>query len=267
MAEAGEWRFHKFGLIVTGDAEEAKLDRLFRSLADHGNCAFNVIRKIGQLRPKTALKVVTTTPKKGNNLPTKTEETIAQEVSDFLRGSKQENYVHHVVLIDDLEAHDKDLNQKYTPEDIHRRYYAAMRLNLKHSEYCLISMHFLKSMLEAYYFADTRAVNDALGTNLTDATGDAEEIKHPKGDLEETLRKSRIVYKEVEHGKEIIPNLDVPKILSNPETCASLRSLFHWCWRSIGEPEEERFCLENGVRYEVTKDQCAWSASGEATPS
>ena len=40
----------------------------------------------------------------------------------------------------------------------------------------LAGWRFLANMLEAYYFADTRAVNKVAGTNLSDFAGDVETI-------------------------------------------------------------------------------------------
>jgi len=38
-----DWKFHKFGMLVTGRGEGAFLPSFLRSLASAGNCTFNVI--------------------------------------------------------------------------------------------------------------------------------------------------------------------------------------------------------------------------------
>lgn len=45
--------FVRFGLLVTGRSEAAFLPKFFRSVSETGRCSFEVIRRIGQLSPKS----------------------------------------------------------------------------------------------------------------------------------------------------------------------------------------------------------------------
>ena len=60
-----------------------------------------------------------------------------------------------------------------------------------------VAVHFLVNMLEAYYFADSKAVNGVLGTDLEDFEGDVETIRHPKNDL----KRRHAPFDEKEHGR------------------------------------------------------------------
>src|SRR5207249_3624659 len=91
------------------------------------------------------------------------------------------------------------------------------------------SVHFLKNMLEAYFFADAKAVNAILGTSLRDFEYDVETIRHPKGDLKVLFQG----YDEIQHGRQILAQLDVPHVLSRVDTCASLRTMFAWCCKAL----------------------------------
>ncbi len=79
-------------------------------------------------------------------------------------------------------------------------------------------------MLEAYYFADVKAVNAALGLDppLEDFTGDVETIRHPKNELKRLYP----AFDEIDDGGKILDRLDVEYILSRPATCAWLRGCF-----------------------------------------
>ena len=114
-----------------------------------------------------------------------------------------------------------------------------------------VSVHFLVNMLEAYYFADASAINAVMGTDWTDHPGDVEMIGHPKNELKNQLKS----FDEIEHGEQIVRRLDVPHVLSRPETCASLRTLFGWCWRALGMPPGEDYQLEHGVYFCTTQPQ------------
>ncbi|MCX6378198.1 MAG: DUF4276 family protein [Armatimonadetes bacterium] len=237
---------HKFGLIVTGHGENEALPKLFKSLMTHG-CSFVVLRQIKQrtgVTEKRRIEMVKT----GKALPDKDVEEIGLWARGFLL-SERGAYVHHVIVVDDLEQLD---TEEATLKKFTQYREALDSVNLDRDRH-KVSVHFLVRMLEAYYFADAKAVNSVLGTAFTDYDGDVEEIGHPKGEL----KKLYAGFDEREHGKAIIPQLDVPHILSNPHTCASLRTLFKWCWRSIGEPEESRFCFSEGILYDVTRGQIA----------
>ena len=109
-------------------------------------------------------------------------------------------------------------------------------------------------MLEAYFFADIETVNRVLGTNLEEHEGDVEEIRHPKAELKRRYPS----YHEKKDGTRIVEGLDIPRVLAREETCASLRTLFAWIWRAIGEPKGEKFQLQDGRYYDVTRSQiCA----------
>jgi hypothetical protein len=108
-------------------------------------------------------------------------------------------------------------------------------------------------MLEAYYFADAAAVNAVLGTSLVDHAGDVEELRHPKNDL----KKLYPGFDEVIHGEAIVKRLDVEHVLGNPQTCASLRTLFGWCVQATGGTVGASFCLDTGIHDVVTGSQLA----------
>lgn len=113
------------------------------------------------------------------------------------------------------------------------------------------SVHFLVNMLEAYFFADIKIVNRVLGTDLEEHEGDVEEIRHPKAEL----KRHYPDYDEKKDGTRIVEGLDIPRVLSREETCASLRTMFAWVCRAIGEPTSDLFQLRGGRYYEATKSQ------------
>ncbi len=92
-------------------------------------------------------------------------------------------------------------------------------------------------MLEAYYFAHSEAVNTVLDLSMVDHADDVELIRHPKNDLKNLCKG----FDAIEHGAQIVELLDLPHILSRQETCRSLRTLFGWCWRAIGERPTEQY--------------------------
>lgn len=108
-------------------------------------------------------------------------------------------------------------------------------------------------MLEAYYFADANAINAVLGTSEADHSDDVEEIRNPKAQL----KKIAGDFDEIEHGKKIVAKLDVPHVLSRPETCAFLRSLFAWCCRAVGLGVTNAYCLDCGTYNILTGRQIA----------
>jgi hypothetical protein len=109
---------------------------------------------------------------------------------------------------------------------VFERYRKAFDTILQGEQKCRASVYFFVNMLEAYYFADVKAVNQVLGTSLNDHEGDVETISHPKGNLKSLISNK---FNEIEHGGEILDILDVKKALSRPDTCAFLRTLFAWC--------------------------------------
>jgi len=114
-----------------------------------------------------------------------------------------------------------------------------------------VAVHFLVNMLEAYYFAHAEAVNAVLGTNLADFEGDVETIRHPKT----SLKQAEPNFDEIADGRKIVERLDLDKVLDNPDTCASLRALFRWCWRAKREDYSDRFQLRQGTCSPITGHQ------------
>lgn len=234
------WQFFSFGLIVTGKGEEAFLPEFFRSLAATGHCTFKVIHKIGQRSPITSEKKKLYMVGSGKMIPDRDAEEIGVPARQHLAGDNT-----YVVLVDDLEADRSPLI-----DSIYGRYRAA--LNVMLGDYRKrASVHFFVNMMEAYYFADAQAINVVLGTCRQDFAGDVETIRHPKNDLK-ALKSG---YDEVEDGREIVSRLDIPHVLSRPETCASLRTLFGWCSKAIGDAPGNRYQLLAGVYDPVTKPQ------------
>jgi hypothetical protein len=238
-APPGAWKFFHFGLLVTGRGEEGFLQRLFRSLMERGNCHFEVIRKVEQLSPRTSAKP-RLKPTGAKPLLTERDEEIALCVRRHLQAGYD-----YVVLVDDLEG-----ARRQEAAAVYGRYRTSFDAMLPPALRCRASVHFLVNMLEAYYFADANAINVVLGTDLSDHDGDVETIGHPKSQL-----KALGPFDEIEHGEQIMRLLDVPHVLSRPETCSSLRTLFGWCWRALGLPPGEDYQLANGCYFDVTRPQ------------
>src|SRR5258708_38105435 len=104
------------------------------------------------------------------------------------------------------------------------------------------SGHFLTNRLEGYFLADAKGVNAVLGTNIQGFAGDVEAIRHPKNDLKTEFHG----YDEIQHGRQILAQLDLPLVLSRPDTCASLRTMFAWCSKALGETPSDLFQLHKG---------------------
>ncbi len=119
------------------------------------------------------------------------------------------------------------------------------------------SVHFLVNMLESYFFANSDAVNSVLGTELEDYDGDVETMRNPKA----RMKSIQPGYKVVDDGCEIVRCLDVAHVLSRRDACSSLRTMFAWIHKAIGEPESEVAQFLAGRRSEVTGAQiCALPA-------
>lgn len=161
-----------------------------------------------------------------------------------------ENY--YAIWIDDLET-----SRRQTAQDQFDRLIKTLDTMLGHKpdlrKRC--SVHFLVNMLEACYFAHTAAVNEVLGTTLTDHAGDCENIPHPKNELKRLAKVVGKSFDEKADGAKIVPKLDLQKILDNPATCRALRTLVAWCWETIGEPRTDRFRLTDGVYWNITAGQ------------
>ena len=118
-------------------------------------------------------------------------------------------------------------------------------------------------MLEAYYFADARAVKQVLvGIELDDYEGDVETIPHPKNKLKNLYRG----FDEIEHGGRIVDALRVCHVLSRRDECSTLRTMFAWLCKAIGESEGDACRLVDGRYSEVTKDQICALAACEREP-
>lgn len=257
---AATWRFVRIGLVVTGDSERDFLCDLFRAIAATGHATFLTIRQTGQ---RTALsdKRIDQYGKRGKDIPDR-DAQIGYEIRRFVAQPE-----HFAVWIDDLES-------------AHRPNAAAKFQRLEQTLDAIVgkvpdlrrrcSVHFLVNMLEAYYFADTAAVNrvnmnpDSDGpetilklANHAGDSDDCENITHPKNELDKQFRKLNPAFKfrEKDHGAAIVSGLDLYRILGSPLTCRALRTLVAWCWEAIGEPRTERFHLSDGVYWDVTAGQ------------
>lgn len=215
----------RFGLIVTGEGEEQALPRLFRVLMMKANCIFLVIRRIGQRSPITAPKRLLRMVGSGQRLPSKDEEEIGLPVLSFLRrfpGS-------FAVIVDDLEG-----SRRAEAEAVFARYRTALNEALTPSGWrSRAAVHFLVNMLEAYYFADVRAVNAVAGAVVVpaDHPKDVEQIGHPKGDLKRLWPE----FDEKEHALPILSQLSTEHVLDRPTECCWLRTMFIWCVAKLSE--------------------------------
>lgn len=240
-SDGKEWKFFKFGLIVTGKGEKDFLPKLFRSLEATGCCHFQVICQIGQRSEITSKRRVAQMVGTGQRIPNKDAEEIGFPAREYLKTEAT-----FVILVDDLEA-----DRKSHAQAIFQRYRDALDTILPESQKPRASVHFLVNMLEAYYFANASAINAVLGTNLEDYEHDVETIRHPKNEL----KKYCASFREIKHGREIVDKLDVEHVLSRPKTCASLRTLFGWCSKAIGQTPTDKFKLIDGLYSEVTNRQ------------
>lgn len=244
----------KFGLIVTGAGEREFASDLVRSLAQHAGCSFTVLRKIGQrsaVKDARRLKMVG----RGTLIAKKDEVEIGLPARQFLRNRP----CHFVLLLDDVEfARRDDLPA------IFRRYREALDAMLGPQEQRRVAVHFFANMLEAYYFADSNAVNAAIGDTVlfADYEGDVEEIRHPKGRLKDLAQACNISFDERHDGAKIVPLLDLDHVLSRPETCEFLRSLFAWCVRQLeanclvwDEVLGTRYQIPSGIQANLTRGQ------------
>jgi hypothetical protein len=187
----------------------------------------------------------------GQKIPSKDEEEIGLPARRHL----QSDDCNFVILIDDLENERREQAQQ-----VFDRYRLAIDTLLNAEQQKRASVHFLVNMLEAYYFADADAINNVLGINppIEDHIDDVEDIRNPKGKLK-TLFQG---FNEIEHGGLILERLNVEHVLSNPETCAWLRTLFAWCLKALERyPDfeslalQDKFCLNDGVMSDITKGQ------------
>ncbi|NDJ75087.1 MAG: DUF4276 family protein [Chloroflexi bacterium] len=239
--------FH-FGLIVTGKTERGYLPNLFKALAAARICTFEIIGFVSQRDPITSTTRQLVMVGTGKIIPDRDTEQIGLPARGYISRSA----CHFVIVIDDLEHDRRELAQ-----EVYNRYRKALDTILRDHQKHRASVHFLVNMLEAYFFADAKALNAVLNLALEDYDGDVEDIRHPKGDL-----KQLCAYHEIEHGSQIMERLDLEHVLSNPATCAWLRTLFAWCVRVLERyPYFEtlglsgKFCLDNGRLSPITSVQ------------
>lgn len=239
---AGEWKFYRFGMIVTGEGEKQFLPSFMRSLTTAGNCTFEVMRRVGQRSAISSKKRTLQMVGTGKTIPDRDAGEIGFPARAFL-GKHPDSFV---FVVDDLEHERRPEHQQ-----IFERYRTIFDTILPPEFRHRASVHFFVNMIEAYYFAHAEAVNTVLATSLQNFDGDVETIRHPKGDLKRLVSG----FEEIVHGEQIVQNLDLEKVLDNPETCASLRTLFKWCSRAKGQADSDRFRLLNGKCSPVTESQ------------
>ena len=179
----------------------------------------------------------------GKVIPDKDANDIGLPARKFLSSETR-----FVILIDDLEA-----NRAGEIREVFGRYRTAMDTILSPENKRRASVHFFVNMLEAYYFADSQAVNQVLGTEIEDHPGDVETIRNPKRDLNKLYQD----FNEIEHGRRIVSTLRMRHVLSRIDTCASLRTLFAWICKAAGEPVSDTYRLLDGRYSEITRDQIA----------
>ena len=243
----------EFVLFVTGETEEIHLPNLFRNLMATGICKFIVKERIPQLSPITSKKRLGKIVGSNNKITTKEEDKIVFPARKYL----SENQCSYLLLIDDLENDRASQSQQ-----VFERYRNALDTCLNQEQRKRASVHFLVNMIEAYYFADSHAINIALGlvTPLQDYPEDVEKIPHPKNEF----KKLYPGFDEKEDGGKILKLLRVEHILSRPDTCAYLRTLFYWCYKVLQKypyPEilelfqAEQYHFHDGILSEVTQQQ------------
>ena len=242
-AEYPQYAFFRFGLIVTGETERQHLSKLFKSLMGAGFCNFKVIRRVDQLGAITSAKRLEGL-RNGKDLLDKDE-----KIGVAVRRDLTTDGYDFILLIDDLEHNRRDQAQQ-----IFDRYRTALDTvlnDLKHR----VAVHFLVYMLEAYYFADVKTTNTVLGISLSDCGDDVETIRNPKSDL----RQMYPSFDVINDGGRILAQIDIEHVLSRPDTCASLRTLFAWCVEALAQHPnfdradfEDKYNLHDGKLSEIT---------------
>jgi len=234
---------HRFGLIVTGEGERQFIARLFRSLQSEYPCDFEVFRRIGQRSPRSQPPASLTVTGTGKRVPTKDETEIGSAALAYMQQHREA----FVIVLDDLEW-----DRRNDAERVFGRYREALdavlgTCGLSHAA----SVHFFVMMLEAYYLACPDVLEITLGVGFPQPNGDVEAVRSPVG----TIKDRCPGFDKIKDGSRIVPQLDVPAILRDPNTCASLRTLFAWCVRAMGGEFEHRYRLADGKLYHATKDQ------------
>ncbi|MBF0477378.1 MAG: DUF4276 family protein [Deltaproteobacteria bacterium] len=251
--ETTSCHYVKFGLIVTGKAEEEHLPKLFKSLTESRVCNFEVIRRVGQRSPVSSEKRKLEMVMSGKQIPDKDETEIGLPARTFLGNDR----CRFVILVDDLERDREALADK-----VFERYRDALVMILKKEQRFRVAVHFLVNMLEAYFFADAACLNSGLNLNppVEDYDGDVEDIPHPKN----KLRSIHPGYDEMEGGGKILSCLDLEHVLSRSDTCAYLRTMFAWCLKVMERNPyfdqagySEKYRLRDGILSHTTDIQLA----------
>jgi hypothetical protein len=183
----------------------------------------------------------------GKTIPDRDVAEIGLPARRFLQQSDT-----FVIVLDDLEKERENIHAA-----VFDRYRQVLDSILPHELRWRASVHFFVFMLEAYYFADAKAINGVLGTELADYQGDVETIEHPKNEL----KRQSPGFDEITHGAQIVRQLDVRHVLSNPATCASLRSTFKWCASVLGLSQTGEFQLARGSVCSISGSQIDSSQS------
>ena len=245
MSEQLEPSYFKILPIVTGKGEEIFLPQFLCRLLDTGKCCFVSPRKIGQLSPRSTnrrLEMV----QAGKQITNRQEE-IGLAARRFLAQDPS----HLVILVDDLEDRCDEI------KGVFELYRSSLDVMLQEDQKSNASVHFLVPMVEAYFFADVTTLNEILDTAIEEIDGDPEAIKNPKASLKRAVKAidGSKKFDEKNHGLAIAKKIDLLEVLSNPETCRSLRSLVKWCSRKIGDVDSERFQLLEGDTCHITGRQ------------
>lgn len=234
---------YRFGLIVTGEGEERYITRLFRSLQSAYPCHFEVLRRVGQRSPRTQSHPSPNVTGTRKRIPNKDEEEIGLAALAYMR---QYPFA-FVIVLDDLEW-----DRRNDADRVFRRYRDAMDAvlvpcKLSHAG----SVHFFVMMLEAYYLACPDVLHATLGVDFPQLDGDVEAVRSPIGAIKDRYPG----FDKIEHGSTIVAKLDVPAILSDPNSCASLRTLFAWCVKAMGGRFGEMYRLGDGRLFSATQHQ------------
>ena len=85
-----------------------------------------------------------------------------------------------------------------------------------------------------------------------------ETIRNPKS----KLRQMYPSFSEIDDGGRILNQIDIEHILSRPDTCASLRTLFTWCVKALAKYSnydctdlDDKYRLREGILSVVTGRQ------------
>ncbi len=246
--------FFNFGMIVTGKSEREHLPRLFRSLSAAGVSAFKVFRFIGQRSPIVSKARRLKMLGEGKAIPSMDEQEIGLPARRFLSDDK----CNFLILIDDLEH-----TRRKQARQILERYRTSFDAVLKDEQKSRASVHFLVNMLEAYYFADSKAVNTALNPDppLEDWPEDVETIRNPKSKMKQIFQG----FNEVDDGGAILAHIDLEHILSHPDRCAWLRTLVSWCVSILKQYPDSKYydSLEFSKKYRLKEGVFSGVTSGQ----